>query len=161
QMSRAINMAHEKGFRVGILLLAGMEQWRGPGNTGYLGAFSTLDKDRLQERLKYLAQAVQYLRNADVFIFFPGDPGGDPKGRSKLEDCLVSCRQVQQLVGQHAPAVKFMLNLWAIAEWENFPSPFSLRFWEQEVKLSRAAAAAPSLLGPSCGVAFPLHNYYR
>jgi hypothetical protein len=37
----------------------------------------------------------------------------------------------------------------------------SLRFWQQEVKLSRAVTAAPGFLGPDCGVAFPLHNYYR
>ena len=53
------------------------------------------------------------------------------------------------------------MNLWAIAEWAGFPSPFSLRFWQQEVKLARGVIAAPALLGPDCGVAFPLHNYYR
>lgn len=62
---------------------------------------------------------------------------------------------------QYAPAAEFILNLWGIAEWEGFPSPFSLKFWQQEVKLSRAATAAPGLLGPDRGVAFPLHNYYR
>src|SRR5216683_1494702 len=82
QMSRAISLAHEKGFRVGIVLLAGMEQWNGPADSGYSGAFSPLDKNKVQERLTYLRQAVSYLRNADVFIFFPGDPGGDPSGRS-------------------------------------------------------------------------------
>jgi hypothetical protein len=54
-----------------------------------------------------------------------------------------------------------VLNLWAVAEWEGFPSPFSLRFWQQEVTLSRRVTAEPGLLGPGRGVAFPLHNYYR
>ncbi len=161
EMSRAISFAHEKGFRVGIVLLAGMKQWNGPGKTGYSGAFNPLDKAKLQERLTHLRQAVSYLRNADIFIFLPGDPGGDPKGRSTLEDCLALCRHVLHIVKQHAPEANFMVNLWAVAEWEGFPSPFSLRFWQQEVKLSRAVVAAPDLLGPSCGVAFPLHNYYR
>src|SRR6266516_7284148 len=44
RMSRAIDTAHQKGFRVGILLLAGMEQWKGPGETGSAGVFSPLDK---------------------------------------------------------------------------------------------------------------------
>ena len=161
QMSRAVNLAHEKGFRVGILLLAGMEQWNGPAETGYSGAFSSLDKVKLLERFTYLRQAVSYLRNADVFIFFPGDPGGDPSGRSTLADCLAFCRRVQQIVKQRAPGANFMVNLWAVAEWEGFPPTSSLRYWQQEVKQSRALVAAPDTLGPSCGVSFPLHNYYR
>jgi hypothetical protein len=161
RMSRAIDTAHQRGFRVGILLLAGMEQWQGPGETGSAGVFSPLDKTKLQERLTHLRREVQHLRNADSFVFIPGDPGGDPKGRSTVEDCLEVSRQVQQIVRQEAPKATFTINLWAIAEWEGFPSPFSLPFWQQEVKLSRAVAAAPGFLGPDCGVEYPLHNYYR
>src|SRR5207247_9609853 len=98
---------------------------------------------------------------ADVFVFLPGDPGGDPEGNSRLADYVSLCRKAQEIVKQEAPAATFILNLWAIAQWEGFPSPSSLRFWEQEVKLSRAAVAAPGLLGPKRGVSFPLHNYYR
>jgi len=161
EMSGAINLAHEKGFRVGIVLLAGMKQWRGPDTSGYLGAFSPLDNAQLQERFTYLRQAVSSLRNADVFIFLPGDPGGDPEGRSTSENLLSFCRNVQQIVKQQAPEAKFMVNLWAVAEWEGFPPTRSVRFWQLEIKLSRAVAAASDLLGPSCGVSFPLHNYYR
>ena len=161
EMSRAIDLAHEKGFRVGIVLLAGMEQWKGPEQTGYLGAFSPFDKAKLQERFTHLQQAVSSLRSADVFILLPGDPGGDPNGRSTFEDCLAFCRNVQQIVKQQAPAANFMVNLWAVAEWEGFPPTRSVRFWQQEVKLSREAVAASDLFGPGCGVTFPLHNYYR
>jgi hypothetical protein len=160
-MSRAIDIAHQKGFRVGILLLAGMKQWKGPDKTGFAGVFSPLDKTKLQERLTHLRQEVQHLRNADGFVFIPGDPGGDPKGSSTVEDCLEFSRQVYQIVRQEAPNATFTINLWGIAEWEGFPSPMSLPFWQQEVRLSRAVAAAPAFLGPNCGVAFPLHNYYR
>ena len=161
EMSRAINLAHERGLRVGIVLLAGMKQWRGPDKSGYLGAFSPLDKAKLQDRFMYLRQAVSSLRNADVFILLPGDPGGDPEGRSTSEDLLAFCRNVRQIVKQQAPEAKFMVNLWAVAEWEGFPPTRSVRFWQHEIKLSRAVAAAPDLVGPSCGVSFPLHNYYR
>src|SRR5688500_5432034 len=61
QMSRAIDIAHQKGFQVGIVLLAGMEQWKGPEKTGFAGAFSPLDKTKLQERLTHLRQEVQQL----------------------------------------------------------------------------------------------------
>lgn len=161
EMSRAISLAHEKGFRVGIVLLAGIEQWKGPERTGYLGAFSPFDKAKLQERFTHLQQAASSLQSADVFILLPGDPGGDPNGRSTFEDCLAFCRNVQQIVKQQAPSANFMVNLWAVAEWEGFPPTRSLRFWQQEVKLSREAVAAPDLFGPSCGATFPLHNYYR
>ena len=161
KMSRAIALAHGKGFRVGIVLLAGMEQWRGPGENGFLGAFSPLDRAKLQERLGYIEQAVRALRNADAFIFLPGDPGGDPQGRSTVADCVRFSRAVEQIVQREAPGKTFMLNLWAIAEWQGFPSPFTLRFWQQEVSASRAATSSPGLLGPGRGVAFPLHNYYR
>src|SRR5215471_2051968 len=80
EMTSAIHLAHERGFRVGIVLLAGMEQWKGPDKTGYSGAFSPLDKAKLEERFANLRQAVSALRSADAFIFLPGDPGGDPKG---------------------------------------------------------------------------------
>jgi hypothetical protein len=160
-MARAIALAHEKGFRVGIVLLAGMEQWRGPADRGFQGAFSPLDRARLQERLDYIAGAVRALRGADAFIFLPGDPGGDPQGRSTVADCVDFCRAVEQIVERDASGTTFMLNLWAIAEWQGFPSPFTLRFWQQEVALSRAATTSPGLLGRGRGVAFPLHNYYR
>jgi hypothetical protein len=163
-MSSAIALAHEKGFRVGIVLLAGMEQWRGPDST--LGAnlpavFGPRDKTKLTERFARLQDAVSQLRDADVFVFLPGDPGGDPEGNSTLEDCLSFCRRVQEIVHQAAPAATFILNFWAIAQWEGFPSPSSLRFWEQEINLSRAAVATTGLFGPGRGVSFPLHNYYR
>ncbi len=163
-MSSAIALAHDKGFRVGIVLLAGMEQWTGPDSTlgaNFPGVFGPRDKTKLTERFARLRDAVSQLPDADVFVFLPGDPGGDPEGNSTLEDCVSFCRQVQEIVKQEAPAATFIVNLWSIAQWEGFPSPSSLRFWEQEVKLSRAAVAAPGLLGPRSGVSFPLHNYYR
>src|SRR5262245_32987157 len=94
EMSRAITMAHGKGFRVGIVLLAGMEQWQGPEPTGRAGAFSPLETAKLQERLTRLRQAVRSLSHADIFVFLPGDPGGDPRGRSTLNDCIGFCSRV-------------------------------------------------------------------
>ncbi|HET9393621.1 MAG TPA: hypothetical protein VFO29_08925 [Candidatus Rubrimentiphilum sp.] len=160
QMSHAVNLAHEKGFRVGIVLLAGMEQWKGPGKIGYAGTFSTIDQPKLAERLVHLRREVSLLKNADAFIVIPGDPGGDPKGRTTLNDCITFCRHVQDIVKEEAPGASFSVNLWGVAEWEGFPSAFSLRFWQQEANLSRRLVSS-DLLGLNCGVAFPLHNYYR
>src|SRR2546430_2194402 len=151
-------------FPYTTLFRSGMEQWTGPDSTlgaSFPGVFSPRDTTKLTERLARLRDAVSHLRDADVFVFLPGDPGGDPEGHSTLGDGVSFCRRVQEIVNQEAPAAPFILNLWAIAQWEGFPSPSTLRFWEQEVRLSRAAVAAPGLLGPRRGVSFPLHNYYR
>src|SRR2546430_15576135 len=69
-MSSAITLAHDKGFRVGIVLLAGMEQWTGPDSTlgaSFPGVFSPRDTTKLTERLARLRDAVSHLRDADVF----------------------------------------------------------------------------------------------
>jgi hypothetical protein len=68
---------------------------------------------------------------------------------------------VRQIVREHAPKASFAVNLWAIAEWAGFPSPFSLEFWQKQVELSRAVAEDETLLGPDCGIVFSLDNYYR
>ena len=161
EMAKAIDDAHKKGFTVWILLLAGMKQWKGPAETGSAGTFSALNADLLQERLSYIQQAVQNLHNADGFEFFAGDPGGDPEGRSTVRDCIAFARKVRNIVRENAPQAHFAVNLWAIAEWSGFPSPFSLDFWQKQVALSKAVAAEKDLLGPDCGVIFSMDNYYR
>jgi hypothetical protein len=138
-----------------------MQQWKGAADGGNAGTFSALNKTLLDERLAYLKQAVEGLHNADGFVFFAGDPGGDPEGRSTVQDCIGFSKQVHQIVREQAPKAQFTVNLWAIAEWAGFPSPFSLTFWQQQVNLSRAVAEAPAFLGPDCGIVFSLDNYYR
>lgn len=160
-LAKSVSAAKRRGFKVWILLLAGMKQWKGPEPSGGAGAFSALETELLEERLSYLRQAVRSLRNADGFQFFAGDPGGDPQGRATIADCAAFARRVRQIVREEAPRARFAVNLWAIAEWAGFPSPFSLEFWEKQVQLSREAAAQPDLLGPGCGVLFSLDNYYR
>lgn len=157
----AIQKAHQKGFKVWILLLAGMKQWKGEAERGDAGTFSALKQELLTERLGYLRQAVQGLPHADGFAFFAGDPGGDPEGRSSVQDCIRFARQVRQIVHDSAPKAQFVVNLWAIAEWDGFPSPFSLAFWQKQVSLSKAVAQEPELLGKDCGIVFSLDNYYR
>ena len=161
KVSAAIDLAHKKGFKVWILLLAGMKQWKGAEESGSAGTFSALDRELRQERLSYIRQAVQGLANADGFVFFAGDPGGDPEGRSTVRDCIAFCREVRQIVREHAPKAGFAVNLWAVAEWAGFPSPFSLQFWQKQVELSRAVAEEETLAGPDCGIVFSLDNYYR
>jgi hypothetical protein len=161
ELSEAVAAAHQKGFKVWLLLLAGMRQWQGPAESGNAGTFSARHTDLLHERLSFIRQAVRRLPAADGFEFFAGDPGGDPEGRSTVKDCIAFARQVQAIVREDAPHAGFALNLWAIAEWAGFPSPFSLDFWQKQVALSKAVAGEPDLLGPACGVVFSLDNYYR
>ena len=160
-MTAAIDAAHQRGLEVGIILLAGMKQWEGPAESGSAGTFSTLDRKLLQTRLSYIKKAVQGLNRADGFVFFAGDPGGDPLGRSTVHDCAEMARQVHQIVRENAPRAQFTVNLWAIAEWGGFPSPMGLEFWNKEVLLSKAITEETGLLGPDFGVVFSLDNYYR
>ncbi len=160
-LSKAVTNAQRKGLRVWILLLAGMKQWKGPGETGSAGTFGALDRETLKERLAYIRLAARSLKHADGFQFFAGDPGGDPEGKATIADCATFAREVRQIVGEEAPRAGFAVNLWAIAEWAGFPSPFTLEFWKKQVELSKAAVAQPDLLGPDCGVIFSMDNYYR
>jgi hypothetical protein len=161
ELTEAIVAAHKKGFKVWVLLLAGMQQWKGPAESGNAGTFSALRADLLHERLSCIRQAVRQLPEADGFEFFAGDPGGDPEGRSTVKDCIAFARQVHAIVREEAPKAGFAINLWAIAEWAGFPSAFSLEFWQKQVALSKAVVSEPGLLGPECGVVFSLDNYYR
>ena len=161
EMANAIDAAHKKGFKVWILLLAGMQQWKGTAESGSAGTFCALDTSLLEERLEYLRQAVLGLHNADGFQFFAGDPGGDPEGRSTVNDCIAFSRRVRNIVRENAPKAQFAVNVWAIAEWSGFPSPFSLDFWQKQVLLAKAVAEEKDLLSPECGVLFSMDNYYR
>jgi len=161
QINAVIEAAHRQGFKVCILLLAGMQQWNGPATEGLPGTFSALDKKALRERLQYIEKAVKGLPAADGFEFFAGDPGGDPEGRSTVQDCMAFARSVHSIVQQTAPHASFAVNLWAIAEWAGFPSPLTLEFWRKQVLLSHAVVEDKMMLGPDCGVVFSMDNYYR
>jgi hypothetical protein len=161
ELVKSIAAAHQKGFKVWILLLAGMQQWKGPAESGNAGTFSALRTDPLRERLSRIREAVRQLPEADGFEFFAGDPGGDPEGRSTVKDCIAFARQVHAIVREETPKAGFAINLWAIAEWAGFPAPFSLDFWQKQVALSKAIVNEHALLGPECGVVFSLDNYYR
>lgn len=158
-LAAQVATAQGHGFNVGILLLAGMNQWSGPEPGGNPGTFSVLDRRAYAERLGHLRQAVRALRGADRFAFFAGDPGGDPEGRATLDDCLDFAADVRAIVREEAPQATFVINLWAIAEWAGFPSPFSLEFWRQQVRLSRAVAESDRLA--DTGLVFSLDGYYR
>jgi hypothetical protein len=160
-MNATIERAHDEGFTVWVLLLAGMKQWHGPALSGSAGTFSFLNKEALRERLAFIEKAGQGLPAADGFEFFAGDPGGDPEGRSTVQDCMDFARSVHEVVQRHAPRASFAMNLWAVAEWAGFPSPFTLAFWRKQVQLSRAVAQDETMLGRDCGVVFSMDNYYR
>lgn len=160
-MAAQIATAQGHGFEVWMLLLAGMKQWPGPEPSGYAGSFSALDREQLEQRLSYLRRAAAGLSGADGLAFFAGDPGGDPEGRSTVDDCLAFAREVHRIARLYAPRTRFSLNLWAVAEWAGFPSPFGLEFWRKQVELSRHIAGDQTLLGSDCGLVFSLDGYYR
>jgi hypothetical protein len=115
----------------------------------------------MSERLDFIRAAVERLRHADGFIFFPGDPGGDPGREADADDCLAMARSVRRIVHESAPEAEFIFNAWAIAAWQGFPSPFTVEFWDLEVEITRAVIGDPAFADPAIGIEFPLHNYYR
>lgn len=161
KLGKSVRDAKAKGLQTWILLLAGMKQWRGPGPSGNPGTFSALDKTLLKQRLEFIQTTVRGTTDTDGYAFFAGDPGGDPEGRSTVDDCIDFANQVHKIVRTHAPNAQFQLNVWAIAEWKGFPSPFSIDFWQRQVELSKAICDRPGLLGPDCGIALSLDNLYR
>ncbi|MFM7322506.1 MAG: hypothetical protein ACKO5K_13420 [Armatimonadota bacterium] len=161
ELGESIHIAKSRGFQTWVLILAGMRQWRGPGPSGNPGTFSALDKTLLAERLEHIRESVRRLSHADGFVFFAGDPGGDPEGRSTVADCIAFARRVEDIVHADAPRARFAVNLWAIAEWKGFPSPFSVDFWRGQTTLARQVVDEPGLLGPRCGVSFPMDDHYR
>ena len=125
-------------------------------------AFSPKDAALVAERMAYLRAAVERLRDyADGFIVFAGDPGGDPERATTVEDFIAFAEGVRDIVAEEAPDAQFIVNPWAVAAWDGFPSPFTTEFWDKEVRMTREVMAREALVAPGIGVEFPMHNYYR
>jgi hypothetical protein len=162
-MNKSIDEAHQRGMKVGILILSGTKQWQGPADvqSGWPPAISPKNKEAVKERLFYIEKAVAALNKADRFIFFAGDPGGDPNKTSDIYDFINIASEVKKIVNKTAPNSAFMINLWAIAEWENFPLCFVIDFWLQQVSLAKTVINNGQSLWPGTDVEFPIDNYYR
>jgi hypothetical protein len=78
-----------------------------------------------------------------------------------VQDCIAMARRVHGIVRENAPRARFVVNQWAVAEWDGFPTPFGLEFWQKQVLLSKALVREENFLGPDCGIVFSMDNYYR
>lgn len=161
RLEKGIVEGHAKGLKVYVILLTNMKQWHGPEPFKDVVMFPPHDEALMKERLDYLTKTVQRLKMADGFTFFAGDPGGDPERTTRVDDFLAFAEKVRAIVRREAPDAEFLVNTWAIAAWDQFPSPFTAEFWDKEVALTRAIVAHPGLIGPDTGIEFPMHNYYR
>jgi hypothetical protein len=114
-MNDEIDKLHALGMKVGIIILSGMKQWQGPADSGNPGAFSPSDPAALNERYSYIEKSVTNMKTTDRFIFFAGDPGGDPNKGADVYKCIEMGNDVKKIVNKTAPGAQFSINLWAIA----------------------------------------------
>lgn len=161
RMAAGLDHAQKEGFRVYIILLSNVGPMRRADDPLESLHFPPRDEQRMRQRLGTITEEVRRVRAADGFVFFAGDPGGDPTKQAGIADCLSMAGQVKAIVNREAQRAEFIFNSWAIASWDGWPSPMSVDFWQTETKLTRQVISAPDWIGRSVGMEFPLHNYYR
>ncbi len=123
-MSSAITLAHDKGFRVGIVLLAGMEQWTGPDGTlgaNFPGVFSPRDKTKLTERFARLRDAVSsHLSGPTEEAFgkpsLPGMPAARRAEQIGSTEALIQLRPSFSAAVRSSPGC---LGMWATVEGQS------------------------------------------
>ncbi|MBR7093072.1 MAG: hypothetical protein IKI50_07845 [Clostridia bacterium] len=167
QKAEDIRTAHADGFRVYVILFANIQQWEGPGELcdspiGY--KYHPGDALQMKKRLDGIRHVVRLLREADGFSFFAGDPGGVPAelGPAVAKDWTDMAGQVAAVVREEAPQAAFHINPWAVTMWQYPLLPCEdVAWWQREGELTQQILAQKDLIGPSCGVELPCHNYYR
>jgi len=163
-----ISRASRSGFKTDVILFSNIAQWMGPAEREPSGTGVLLDPrdpKALESRLGALRKAVRMLQQADSFTFIAGDPGGSIRakfGPLAADDWVAMARAVRDVVKREAPRADFNVNPWAIAYWQ-YPNLGcgGSQWWVREGELTKAILAEPDLIGRSCGVQLPGHNYYR
>jgi len=159
-MARDVERMQRAGFKAYVILSINMLQRQAGEPEGFRESlFDPADETLMHQRLGYIATTVRKLKTADGFTIFAGDPGGHY--RATPAHVVDATKKIAALIAREAPHSAINVNTWGIAAWDNFPSPFSVAFWEKEVRLSRALIRRPDIAGPEVGIEFPLHNYYR
>jgi len=161
RMVQNLRLARGEGLRAYIILLSNVGPMQSAGESLESLHFPPRDERRMGKRLDAIAEEVRRLKDADGFIFFAGDPGGDPTKQADLRDCLAMARRVKAIVAREAPRSEFILNSWSIAAWDRWTSPFTVDFWEKETLLTEQVLNEANWIGPAVGIEFPMHNYYR
>ncbi len=166
-MARQIKKAKEDGFRTNVILFANIKQWEGPEELEPSGIgikFYPRNEVDMQERLKWLANTVERLKDADGFTFFAGDPGGVPPelGKATYKDWLEMGKRVGDIVKKHAPNAYYNLNPWAVTMWHDPELPCQdVNWWIEETELTQKITTDEILLDNQYGIEIPCHTYYR
>lgn len=161
-LAKDIAQAQQDGFYVTVLLLSNMNQREETPFADVLAmTFTPVDTEKMAQRLGYIREAVRQLKTADGFVFFAADPGGDEERQSTVNHFIEMTKAVQGIVQEETPEAEYFLNTWAVAAWDQFPSPFENTFWLKEVSITKEILARPEMAGAEMNVVFPLHNYYR
>ena len=83
-------------------------------------------------------------------------------GTEGIYEWIKMAKAVHEIVKHEAPKAEYNINIWATAAFNYVNlSPWSAEFWIREVEDGKLILSQPDLLGPDCGIEFPVHNYYR
>lgn len=166
-MQSGIASAKAAGFEVYIILFANIEQYKGPyphEQTGIGVKFHPDDQEAMADRLYYLEMSVEWMKEADGFTIFAGDPGGIPNtlGDGDVYDYIGFCQQVAEMVKRTAPNAKVNINPWAVTMFETPNiSAMTADFWLRESQLTKIILEQDNLIGEDIGVELAFHDYYR
>ena len=159
-VAQDVERMQRAGFKVYVTLSLNLIQRQAGETEGYgESTFDPADKKLMHERLEYIAATVRKLKAADGFTIGMGDPGGHRQATpTQLYEMI---KKIAQLIAREAPKAAINVNMWGIAAWDGFPSPFDVVNWEKDVRLSNDLIHRSDLVVPEMGIEFPLHNYYR
>ncbi|MBR7143267.1 MAG: hypothetical protein IKD06_07010 [Clostridia bacterium] len=129
--------AQADGFKVDILLMSNIEQWRGSSAqepTGFGVWFDPADEEKMRDRLDHIRRTVKAWSMADSFSFIAADPGGitDESWSQGTQAFVKMGKDVREIVREEAPHASFCLNTWAIAYWEYETSDFANLYFKPE-----------------------------
>ncbi|MFA6426235.1 MAG: hypothetical protein WCW64_08645, partial [Phycisphaerae bacterium] len=163
-MRNKIADAKSHGFKVSVILLACMNQYGGPNESGNANplCFSPDDAAKMSERLGYIQTAITNLSNADRFVFIPGDPGAVTNANTTVDDFIAMEQAVRAKVQQYAPNAAYMVSDWGLPEWQ-WPIVHSYEtatYWIEKVDMAQYLVEQ-GVFGYECGAEVACDNYYR
>ena len=157
-----IEQARRLGFKVNVLTIGNTARLDGktPQDPAKWCFSPKFEADRLSERLEDFRGLVRALKNADGFIVFAGDPGGDPSGRSSWQDFGDLVVEMHKVMNNECPGKELFVNTWSISSWgKKWLSPHKVEFWEQERELQDAFYE--NLPAGDISMELPIHCHYR
>ncbi|MBR7091853.1 MAG: hypothetical protein IKI50_01550 [Clostridia bacterium] len=163
-----IDRAHADGFKVYILLMNNIEQYRGPADRGPdMGdLYDPADEAKTAERLGWLERNIKAWNKADGFSLMAADPGGVTEGMtgSGTGYYVEMAKKIRELVRRHAPQASFHVNTWAIAWCDTAFCDYAAvydqpAYWNRMDEMANEVARA--IADTDIGIELTAQDYYQ